>query len=60
MFIVVGNVREAKDQLFNLRKVVSQGKSNGVITYVVDGKDYSEAQLIELANSVVADGLAIR
>ena len=36
-----------------LRKVVSERESNGITVYVVDGKDYSEAQLIEMANSVV-------
>ena len=60
MFIVVGNVSEAKDQLFKLRKVVTERQSNGVSTYVVDGEGYSAAQLIGLANSVVANGLAIQ
>ena len=60
MFIVVSNVNEAKDQLFKLRKVVSERQSNGARTYVVDGKAYSEAQLIELANSVVANRPAMR
>jgi hypothetical protein len=60
MSIVVSGVSEAKDQLFELRKVVSERKSNGVTAYMVDGQEYSEAQLIKLANSVVANGQAIR
>ena len=48
---IFSSVNEAKIQLLRLRKVVSETRK---LVYLVDGKEYSDSQLIQLANSIVS------
>ena len=57
-FRIVHSANEAVEQLNRLRKVMVTEKRNadGTTVYDVDGKEYSERELITMANSVVNDG----
>ena len=54
-FIRVNTAEQAKDQLLRLRKTAGekQDSTGKVLAYIVDGKEYSAKELIQLANSVV-------
>jgi hypothetical protein len=53
---IVKTMEKAKEQLLRLRKTVTERRgANMVNVYLVDGDEYSESELIQLANSIVKE-----